>query len=260
MATQANILDLFRLDQKCAVVTGGSKGLGRAIAQALAEAGAAVMVAARNRAEVEAAAAEIARDTGGRVVAAAADVTSDADVSRMVGAALAAFGKIDILVNSAGINIRNPILDLSIDDFKKLVDVNLAGTFRAAKAVGPHMVKRGSGRVINLSSMLDHVSIPGRSGYAATKGGVLMLTKTLALEWAPHGVRVNALSPGPFATPLNKAILDDPEVSRRFLERIPVGRWGDPREVGAAAVYLASPAADFITGTTLYIDGGWTAQ
>jgi NAD(P)-dependent dehydrogenase (short-subunit alcohol dehydrogenase family) len=260
MAPPTRVLDLFRLDGAAAIVTGGSKGLGRAIALALAEAGADVAIASRTRVEIESAAREIGEATGRKVIPVAADVRSDADAERLAGAASTAFGKVDILVNSAGINIRKPISELTSDDFREMLDVNLTGTFRMAKLVAPGMVARRSGRIINLSSMLDHVGIPGRTGYAASKGAVLLFTKTLALELAPHGVRVNALSPGPFRTPINRAILENEELNRQFLERIPVRRWGEPAEVGAAAVYLASRAADFITGTTLYIDGGWTAQ
>jgi NAD(P)-dependent dehydrogenase (short-subunit alcohol dehydrogenase family) len=255
-----NVLDLFRLDGKVGIVTGASSGLGRAISLALAQAGADVVVASRTAPAIEDTAKNIARETGRKILPVPADVTKWNDVETIAGTALDAFGSIDILVTSAGINIRKPIVELTVEEFEEIVDTNLTGTFRTCKVVGPTLIAQGSGKVINLSSMLDHITIPGRTGYAASKGGVLMLTKTLALEWAPHGIRVNAISPGPFETPINKALLEDPERNRKFLQMIPVKRWGEPHEVGAAAVYLASPAADFITATTLYIDGGWTAQ
>jgi NAD(P)-dependent dehydrogenase (short-subunit alcohol dehydrogenase family) len=260
MERQRPVLERFRLDGKAALVTGGSKGLGKAIALALAEAGAGVVIASRTQHEIEAAAREIAAATGRKVVPVTADVRSDADVERMVKHALDSLGRVDILVNSAGINNRKPFVELTLADCEEMLDINLKGTFRAAKLVAPLLIAQRWGRIINLSSMLDHVAIPGRSGYCATKGAVLQFTRALALELAPHGVRVNAVSPGPFRTPLNQRIIENEEQNRRFLERVPVGRWGEPEEVGAAVVYLASPAADFVTGTTLYIDGGWTAQ
>ena len=255
-----NVLDLFRLDGKKAAVTGGSKGLGRAIAVAFAQAGADVVIASRTKAEVEAAAGEIAAATGRRIVPVVADVRSAGDAERTVRAAIDSLGGLDIVVNSAGINNRKPLVELTLEDFEDMISTNLTGTFRMCKAAAPRLIEQGSGKIINLSSMLDHVAIPGRTGYCASKGGVLMFTKALALEMAPRGVRVNALCPGPFRTPINKAILENEELNRQFLEKVPLRRWGEPEEVGAAAVYLASPASDFMTGSALYIDGGWTAQ
>ena len=255
-----NVLDLFRLDGKKAAVTGGSKGLGRAIAVAFAQAGADVVIASRTKSEVEAAAGEIAAATGKRIVPVAADVRSAGDAERTVRAAIDSLGGLDIVVNSAGINNRKPLVDLTLEDFEDMISTNLTGTFRMCKAAAPRLIEQGSGKIINLSSMLDHVAIPGRTGYCASKGGVLMFTKALALEMAPRGIRVNALCPGPFRTPINKAILENEELNRQFLQKVPLGRWGEPEEVGAAAVYLASAASDFMTGSALYIDGGWTAQ
>jgi len=255
-----NVLDLFRLDGKKAAVTGGSKGLGRAIAAAFAQAGADVVIASRTKAEVEAAAGEIADATGRRIVPVAADVRGAGDAERIVRTAIDSLGGLNIVVNSAGINNRKPLVELTLEDFEDMISTNLTGTFRVCKAAAPRLIEQGSGRIINLSSMLDHVAIPGRTGYCASKGGVLMFTKALALEMAPRGIRVNAICPGPFRTPINRAILENEELNRQFLEKVPLRRWGEPEEVGAAAVYLASAASDFMTGSALYIDGGWTAQ
>lgn len=260
MTTQTNVLDLFRLDNKVAVVTGGSKGLGYAMALALAQAGCDLVISSRTKNEIESAAQTIASETGRKVVPIVANARSYEASQTIVSKALESFGKIDILINNVGMNNRKAIHEISVEEFEDLIDINLNSMFRMSKAVAETFMNQKSGRVINLSSMLDRITIPGRTGYSASKGGVLMFTKTLALEWAPLGIRVNALSPGPFATDMNQALIDDPERNKEFLQKLPVGRWGKPYEIGAAAVYLASPASDFMTGTTLYIDGGWTAQ
>ncbi len=260
MDSTDTILDLFRLDGKKALVTGGSKGLGKAATLALAQAGCDAVIASRKAAELQQTARSIAEATGRKIIPFCCNVRNLEEVNRLVNTCVDTLEGLDIIVNSAGINNRKLIVDLSEDEFREIIDINLTGTFRVCKAAAPFLLQQKSGRVINISSMLDQITIPGRTGYASSKGGVAMLTKTLALEWAPYNIRVNAISPGPFPTEMNKPILDDPEKNRGVTERIPIKRWGKPVEIGAACVYLASPASDFITGTTLTIDGGWTAH
>ncbi len=252
--------DPFSLDGRVALVTGGSRGLGRAMARALAGAGADLVLVARHAEALEQAAGEIRRDTGRRCLAVPADVTCDPEVRAMTEQAMEAFGRIDVLVNNAGINIRNPVLDQTEEEFRRVTDVNLVGPFLVARSVGRCMVQRRGGSVINVASMLGLVGLAGRPAYTAAKGALLQLTRTLALEWAPFGVRVNALCPGPFVTEINTVVLEDPQARAFFLERIPLGRWGRPEELGPAAVFLASDAGSFMTGAALVIDGGWTAQ
>jgi NAD(P)-dependent dehydrogenase (short-subunit alcohol dehydrogenase family) len=254
-------MDLFRLDGRRALVTGGSKGLGRVMAGALAEAGADVAVVSRNLDECRAAADEIARATGRNTAPVAADVTRADQIDRMIEQAEASLaGPIDILINSAGINIRGPAEELAEADWDRVIDVNLKGPFLAARKLGPAMCRRGWGRVINMGSILSAVALPGRAPYASAKAGLVNLTKVLALEWAGKGVTVNAICPGPFATEINRPLLDDPEKYKAFVAKIPMGRWGELHEVAGAAVFLASDAASFVTGSALFIDGGWTAQ
>ena len=178
----------------------------------------------------------------------------------MVGRALDAFGRLDILVNNAGINIRGPIEQLSEADWDQVLDTNLKGPWLCCRAAAEPMKRQRWGRVINVSSILGEIALPGRTPYAASKGGLTLLTKTLALEWAHDGINVNALCPGPFATEINTPLLNDPQVSAAMQSKIPLGRWGDPKEIGPAAVFLASEASSFMTGATLFIDGGYTAQ
>jgi NAD(P)-dependent dehydrogenase (short-subunit alcohol dehydrogenase family) len=249
------VLDRFRLDGRVAIVTGGSRGLGRVMAQALAEAGASVALTARTAESAGAAAKGIPGAIG-----LAVDVTKPADVEAMVARTLDAFGRVDVLVNNAGINIRGPIEELPESAWDDVIDTNLKGPWLCCRAVAAHFKRQKSGRVVNVSSMLGEVSLPDRTPYASSKGGLTLMTKTLALEWAPHGITVNALCPGPFKTEINTVLLNDPAVRAAWQARIPIGRWGEPDELGPAVVFLASDASSFMTGATLFIDGGYTAQ
>lgn len=251
---------LFDLRGRSALVTGGSRGLGLAMAAGLASAGADVMLASRHLAEAEAAAAGIARDFGRRACAAAADVTDPAQVDRLVAEAGRALGGVDILVNSAGINIRAPIAALEPAQFERVMAVNVTGTWLACRAVLPGMRARRWGRIVNVASALGLVGLAGRTPYTASKGAVVQLTRTLALETAADGVTVNALCPGPFLTEMNRAIADAEETRRDIVGATALGRWGRLEEIQGAAIFLASAAASYVTGAALPVDGGWTAR
>ena len=255
----STVLDLFRLDGRRALVTGGAKGLGRVIAGALAEAGADVAVASRTLADCQSAADEIARQTGRKVIGVAADVSRGEDVERMATEVEQNLGPIDILVNNAGINRRGPVAELSEADWDAVLNVNLKAPFLCSRRFGPKMAERGWGRIINLGSIMSVVSVAGRVPYASAKAGVLGMTRTLALEWAQQGVTVNAICPGPFATDMNRPLLEDPEKYKAFVAKIPMGRWGELHEVAGAALFLASNASSYVTGSALFVDGGWTA-
>ena len=259
-STMSTVLDQFKLTNRRALVTGGARGLGRVMADALAEAGAEVAITSRTIASAQDAAGEIARATGRKVVGLDADVSRASDVTRLVDQADEALGGIDILVNNAGVNIRGASDALAEADWDTVIDTNLKGPFLCARAFGPRMAARGWGRIINLGSILSVIALPGRAPYAASKAGVANLTRVLGLEWAAQGVTVNAIFPGPFGTEMNRPLLNDPEKYAAFVAKIPMGRWGELHEIKGAAVFLASDASSFVTGSLLFVDGGWTAQ
>lgn len=242
-----------------AVVTGASKGLGRQMAESLAKAGASVAVVARSG-DLLAQVVDGIRAAGGKAEPIVADVTEEAAVSEMAAEVAEKLGVCDILINNAGINNRKSIVDFSLDEWNEILGVNLTGPFLCSRAFVPGMKEKKWGRIINMTSIMSHVSLPNRTGYSTTKAGLIGFTRALALELASDGVTVNGISPGPFATEMNKPLIEDPEKNKMFLERIPIGRWGKVKEIGALAAYLCSEDAGFITGTDIVIDGGWIAQ
>jgi NAD(P)-dependent dehydrogenase (short-subunit alcohol dehydrogenase family) len=257
--TEINVLQKFRLDGRIALVTGGARGLGRVIATALAEAGANVAIASRSSTNCETAASQIAAATGRRVSGFRADVTATRDVERLIGEIDVALGPVDILINNAGTNIRGSVDQLNEADWDTVLDTNLKGPFLCARVFGPPMIRRRWGRVINLGSIMGVVALAGRAPYAASKAGIINLTRVLALEWAGTGVTANALCPGVFGTDMNRQLLDDPVKYQEFVRRIPMARWGELHELAGAALFLASDASSYVTGSALFVDGGWTA-
>ncbi len=247
------------LDGRVAVITGASRGLGRAMALALGADGASLALVARDAEKLNET-AEACRAGGARAETFLADVSDEAGVESARAAVLERFGTAHILINNAGINIRKPIHEFTLEEWMRVMNTNLTSVFLMCRAFVPAMKGHGYGRIVNMTSIMSHVSLPGRTAYSSTKTALLGLTRALALELAPDNITVVGISPGPFGTEMNTPLMNNPELNAQFISKIPVGRWGRVEEIGALARFLCSEDAGFITGTDILIDGGWCAQ
>jgi len=252
--------DIFKLDGKIAIVTGGAGGIGEALALGMGIHGATVVVSSRNQEAIEKVAQKITEESGNEAIAITSDVTNEASMQNLVDAVVKKYGKIDILVNAMGMNIKHDAFEYPMEDWDKLFNVNVRGTMIACKAAGRVMKKQGKGAIVNLSSVRGIRGYTGgNTGYCATKGSVELITKALALEWASSGIRVNALGPALVITPGTQHIADNPELAKKYASAVPMGRIGLPEDMVGAVIYLASDAAGFVSGQTIYVDGGLTA-
>jgi NAD(P)-dependent dehydrogenase (short-subunit alcohol dehydrogenase family) len=244
------------LQGRVAIVTGASRGLGKAVALEVAQEGATLALIGRHEAKLK----ETAAEAGAEAHIFFVDVTQESEVQTLRQQIQSRFGHVDILVNNAGVMLRKPLVDCTLDEWRTVIDTNLTSAFLMCQAFVPLMRGRGYGRIINIASTLAHVALPGRTAYAATKAGLLGLTRALALELADDGITVVSISPGPFATELTAPLRKDVALDAQILSKVPLGRWGDPREIGKLVRFLCSEDASYITGTDILIDGGWTAQ
>jgi len=247
------------LKGRTAVITGASRGLGEAMAKAMAGAGAQIALVARDRTRLDQVRDDI-EARGGTAAVFVADVTREDEVAKLAEAIGARFGSPQIVINNAGINVRKNLVDFTLEEFRSVLDTSLIATFLMCRAFVPGMKGTEYGRILNMTSIMSHVSLPGRTAYSAAKAALLGLTRALALELAADGITVNGISPGPIATDMNLSLMNNPELNAQFVANIPLGRWGKVEEIGALACYLCSEAAGFITGTDILIDGGWTAK
>ncbi|MGB6744085.1 MAG: SDR family NAD(P)-dependent oxidoreductase [Terracidiphilus sp.] len=249
----------INLKGRTAVITGASRGLGEAMAKALAAEGAQIALVARDRTRLERVRDDIAAN-GAVAEVFVADVTREDDVARVAEEIKTRFGSAQILINNAGTNVRKNLVDFTLEEFRSVLDASLISTFLMSRALVPGMKGAGYGRIINMTSIMSHVSLAGRTAYSSAKAALLGFTRALALELAAEGITVNGISPGPIGTDMNLALVNSPELNAQFVANIPLARWGKVEEIGALACYLCSDAAGFITGTDILIDGGWTAR
>jgi len=253
-------MKLFSLEGKTAIVIGGSKGLGRGIATGLSFAGANVVICSRNKDDLNRAANEISKDTGGVVEAVAVDISSVDEINRLVDIVAEMYGHIDILVNSAGVNIRKPAIEYSEADWDIVQNIQLKQVFFTCQAVAKHMIsKKIQGKIINIASLTSQLGLPNMISYCCAKGAIVQMTKALANELAIHGINVNAIGPGYYKTEMTKPLLDNNENMERIISRIPMRRTGDPEDLMGTAIFLSAEASDYITGQIIYVDGGWLA-
>jgi gluconate 5-dehydrogenase len=249
---------LFDLKGRTALVTGSSQGLGLGLARGLAQAGASVVLNGRDGKKL-AAAADTLRAEGCRATTAAFDVTDRKAAEREIARVETEFGPIDVLINNAGIQRRAPLVEMTEEQWREVIDTNLTSAFIVTRAVAPRMIARGAGKIINITSLISEVARPTIANYAAAKGGLKMLTRSMAVEWAKHGLQVNGIAPGYFVTELNRPLIENPEFNAWVCKRTPAGRWGQPEELVGAAVFLASRASDFVNGQIIAVDGGTLA-
>ncbi|MEU4842429.1 SDR family NAD(P)-dependent oxidoreductase [Nocardia testacea] len=247
------------LDGKVAIVTGAGRGLGRSMAYALAEAGAAVTVASRTAAELDTFVAEV-RGAEGRALACPTDITDEQSVRRMVQSTLDTFGRVDILVNNSGIVASTPLVDQPADEWDRVIATNLRGTYLATRAVGPHLIAQGGGKVVNIASNFALQGVANHAAYSASKAGVIAFTRSMAIEWARHSIQVNAIAPGYFATPLNAELRDDAKATERVVRAIPARRMGEPDEIRPWLLLLAGSDSNFMTGEVIVLDGGQSVR
>lgn len=254
------VFDLFNLQGRVALITGGSKGLGESMALGLAQAGARTVICSRDQKSCEAAAEQIAAASGQQSVGMSLDVTVEEQVDAVFARVRNLWGRLDVLINSAGINVRHLIDSCPLDTFREVIDINLTGTWLCCRAAMRIMRPQKSGTIVNMGSALSAVGVPARTPYCSSKAGILGLTRTIGLEGAADNVRCNAICPGPFLTEMNRPLLAEPEKARALLSNTALNRWARLPEIRGAALFLASDASSYVTGSALYVDGGWTAQ
>lgn len=252
-------MELFELRGRVALVTGASKGLGKSMAMALGEAGADIVMVARGPVKLAEAEKEVA-DMGVRTLTVAADVTIPEDVDKMVSQALAKFGKIDILVNNVGTYVGKPIEESTTEDWFNLINTNLTSTYLCCRAVGKHMMERQRGKVVNMAAAIGALGARNSSAYCASKGGVIQLTRALAVEWAKYHITVNAIAPGTMETEITAKMLEDPKVRKALEGKVPMGRIGQPSDLAGTVIFLSASGSDYITGQTIFVDGGFSVQ